>query len=502
MIGALIADRWAGKYRTILYLSLVYCMGTAFLCLFNNTLWGMYAGLALIAIGSGGIKPCVSANVGDQFGKSNQHRLRTIFQIFYFSINFGSFFATLLIPYLRSHSGQFFIDRFPGLFGGMDPKQLGASIAFGLPGVLMLIATLIFWAGRRQFVHVPPRPGGRIGLLDTACSVSLFLSLGHLIFSPELLHGPLPNDTVRWAVLAAISLGFLSLGLYLFLLRQRIQQDDGFMAILLHVLRTHLGSKSSAPASSTVKTPASGPLAQHWFWRPGAEKFGETATEGPVAVFKIISIFFLVSVFWALFDQHSSTWITQANQMDLWLWGQGNGSFLGIPNVLLQASQVPAMNPALVMLMIPLMNLLYHLCDKAGLKTTPLRRITVGMFLTAGSFAATAVLQQVIDRSDEKTIWFGWQIIQYLIITIAEVMVSITGLEFAYTQAPKRMKSTVMGFWLLTVTLGNVLVALLAGLKGLKPVDFFWTFTWLCVGAALLFGLRAFFYVPKDYTQE
>ena len=219
-------------------------------------------------------------------------------------------------------------------------------------------------------------------------------------------------------------------------------------------------------------------------------------------MFKIISIFFLVSVFWALFDQHSSTWITQANQMDLWLWGKGNGSFLGIPNVLLQASQVPAMNPALVMLMIPLMNLLYHLCDKSGLKTTPLRRITVGMFLTAASFAATAVLQQVIDRSDEKTVWFGWQIIQYLIITVAEVMVSITGLEFAYTQAPKRMKSTVRGFWLLTVTLGNVLVALLAGLKGLKPVDFFWTFTWLCAGAALLFGLRAFFYVPKDYTQE
>src|SRR5262249_39656087 len=90
MIGALIADRWAGKYKTILYLSLVYCAGHAVLSLYESALWGMYLGLGLIAVGSGGIKPCVSANVGDQFGKSNIHRVQTIYQIFYFSINFGS----------------------------------------------------------------------------------------------------------------------------------------------------------------------------------------------------------------------------------------------------------------------------------------------------------------------------------------------------------------------------------------------------------------------------
>src|SRR5262249_21305238 len=92
MIGALVADRWLGKYRTIISLSLVYCVGQAVLALWPTELWGMYLGLALIAIGSGGIKPCVSANVGDQFGRGNAHLVRTVFQIFYFSINFGSFF--------------------------------------------------------------------------------------------------------------------------------------------------------------------------------------------------------------------------------------------------------------------------------------------------------------------------------------------------------------------------------------------------------------------------
>ena len=94
-------------------------------------------------------------------------------------------------------------------------------------------------------------------------------------------------------------------------------------------------------------------------------------------------------------------------------------------------------------------------------------------------------------------------------------MVSITGLEFAYTQAPKKMKSTVMGFWLLTVTLGNVLVAYLAGvqgpmtqwvstnvIKGLsETATFFWVFAVLSAASALIFGLRALFYKPKDFTQ-
>lgn len=226
-----------------------------------------------------------------------------------------------------------------------------------------------------------------------------------------------------------------------------------------------------------------------------------TATEGPVAVFKIISVFILISVFWALFDQHSSTWITQAAEMDLRLWGDLD-SFLGIPNLKLEASQVPAMNPMLVMLLIPLMNLVYHGFDRAGLRTTPLRRITVGMLLTALSFVATAMLQQHIDASPKQSVWVGWQLVQYVIITVAEVMVSITGLEFAYTQAPKKMKSTVMGFWLLTVTLGNVLVAFLAGFKGLPAAQFFWIFAGLSAAAGVLFGLRALLYVPRDFTGE
>jgi POT family proton-dependent oligopeptide transporter len=138
------------------------------------------------------------------------------------------------------------------------------------------------------------------------------------------------------------------------------------------------------------------------------------------------------------------------------------------------------------------------------------------MVITAFSFVATALLQQYIDKSPPQSVWIGWQLIQYLIITVGEVMVSITGLEFAYTQAPKKMKSTVMGFWLLTVTVGNVIVAFLARIQGPlttwvstnvvgglgTQATFFWVFAVLSGGAALIFGLRAYFYTPKDYAQE
>src|SRR5690606_10592975 len=134
-IGALISDALFGKYRTIILLSLVYCLGHLVLAA-DTTRTGLYWGLGLIAVGSGGIKPCVSAHVGDQFGKTNQHLLPRVFSWFYFSINIGSFIAELLIPWLR--------------------KSYGPHVAFGVPGVLMFVATLLFWMGRNKFVHIPP----------------------------------------------------------------------------------------------------------------------------------------------------------------------------------------------------------------------------------------------------------------------------------------------------------------------------------------------------------
>ena len=95
LLGALLSDILLGKYRANLSLSIVYCLGHLVLAL-DDTRLGLALGLGLISLGSGGIKPCVSAHVGDQFGQTNASLLERVFALFYFSINLGAFISTLL----------------------------------------------------------------------------------------------------------------------------------------------------------------------------------------------------------------------------------------------------------------------------------------------------------------------------------------------------------------------------------------------------------------------
>ena len=100
VIGAMISDWLFGKYRTILALSIRLLPGTPGSLLLMKRKVGLAAGLCLIAVGAGGIKPCVSAHVGDQFGQGNKHLLSRVFGWFYFSINVGAFASSLLTPIL------------------------------------------------------------------------------------------------------------------------------------------------------------------------------------------------------------------------------------------------------------------------------------------------------------------------------------------------------------------------------------------------------------------
>ncbi len=126
LFGGPLADWVLGRYHTILWLSLVYVAGHACLAFLEGSTTGFYTGLFLIALGSGGIKPCVSAFVGDQFTEATRSLIPKMYGWFYWSINLGSFFASLSIPKLL--------------------KLYGPQVAFGVPGVLMAVATLIFWA--------------------------------------------------------------------------------------------------------------------------------------------------------------------------------------------------------------------------------------------------------------------------------------------------------------------------------------------------------------------
>jgi POT family proton-dependent oligopeptide transporter len=440
MIGALLADIFLGKYRTILWLSLLYCVGHGSLALMDiapHTLgFGMkpflFAGLVLIAMGSGAIKPCVSAHVGDQFGTGNKHMLTKIFNWFYFSINIGAATSMILTP--------IFLE---GIKIGEDPatgeaiKFGGPWLAFGVPGVLMAIATFLFWLGRHKFVHVPPG---------------------------------------------------------------------------------------------------------------GMEFFRETfSKDGLRAIMNLIPLFLIfVPVFWAIFDQTGSSWVLQTEQM--------NRVFLGrewLP------SQVQAINPVLILIGIPVFTyLIYPMGDRVW-KLTPLRKIGIGFVITAGAFALSAVIESwIVSRSQPviTQMWvamgdsisagttmptklgdmlqivkeqgwtqediapymtempsIGWQFLAYIIMTAGEIMVSIVCLEFAYTQSPKRMKSFIMGIYMLGISLGNLYVAGVnlvmeaskddAGNTPLDGPNYYWFFSGLMIATTVVYVIYSQFYKGRTFIQ-
>jgi POT family proton-dependent oligopeptide transporter len=362
VLGALIADGMLGKYRTIILLSLVYCLGHFALAVDHTTL-GLAIGLGLIALGAGGIKPCVSSHVGDQFGRSNEHLISRVFGWFYFAINLGAFLSMLATPWLL--------------------KRFGASVAFAIPGMLMLVATIIFWSGRRRFAHVPAQGMG---------------------FVRDCLSG-----------------------------------------------------------------------------------------EGLKTLGRLSLIYAFIAIFWALFDQTGSSWVLQAGDMDRIVFGH---------EVL--ASQMQAANPLLIMLLIPLFSYVIYPATNRLFALTELRKITIGMFVTVIAFAIPTWLQMQIDAGQTPSIL--WQLAAYVALTGAEVMVSITCLEFSYTQAPKSMKSFVMAFFMLSIAAGNLFTGAVNflirnedGSSKLAGADYFLFFTALMLVTAILFSIVSSRYKGKRH---
>jgi POT family proton-dependent oligopeptide transporter len=320
ILGALLSDIFLGKYKTILYLSIIYCLGHLVLAL-NESQDGLFWGLTLIAIGSGGIKPCVSAHVGDQFNVSNKHLINKVFLYFYFAINFGSVISTLAIPYLL--------------------QAYGPQVAFGLPGLLMFIATFVFWLGRNKFVHIPA-------------------------FGTD------------------------------------------YLKVIL-------------------------------------------SKEGLSAIGRLLILYSFLAIFWALYEQTGSTWIFQSEspfldkEVSLLFW-----------NFTLLPSQIQAINPLLVMILIPTFSFgIYPLLEKI-IPMKPLIKISIGLFVTVLCYLVVAYIESRISQGISTSVL--WQFLAYVILTMAEVMVYATALEFSYTQAPLQMKSTIMGVFMFSISMGNFII--------------------------------------------
>ena len=434
LLGGWLADRFFGKYPTIFWFSIVYCAGHACLALFDDNIRGFYFGLFLISRGSGGIKPLVSSFVGDQFDKSCRSLAQKVYDAFYWIINFGSFFASLFMPILL--------------------KEFGPRVAFGVPGLLMLVATLILWSGRRKYVHQP------------ACGAN-----------------PHSFLKVVWTALKAGGAGAAVAAVGVVGAAYSLSQIDGLGLVPAVCLAMVLVMGFGGLGASMQLDHARG-------------VHPDEAVDGVRAVLRLLVLFALVTPFWSLFDQKASTWVLQADQMAKPAW--------------FQSSMMQALNPALVMILIPFNNLvLYPLLPRLGVKVTALRRMGVGIALAGVAWIFAGMLQLWIDSGQAVSI--VWQMLPYVALTLGEVLVSATGLEFAYSQAPLSMKGTITSFWNLSVTIGNLWVLLSnvsikspGALQAIKSSGYSETaclmffFAGFALVAAALFGLVARRYPLQD----
>ena len=350
ILGGFLADRVLGRYKTVVWLSVLYCIGHFMLAIFETNYQMFVIGLMLISLGAGGVKPNVSVMVGDQFDNPDDPKISKLYDMFYFSINLGAFFSTLIIPVLK--------------------KYAGAQVAFGVPGILMLVALLIFLAGTKKYKLIPP---------------------------------------------------------------QKSSED------------------------------------------------GMTFSEKVKALSKVLLVFAFIPLYWALYDQNGSEWVLQAAKMDL--------NFMGITWL---SEQIQVVNAVLILVFIPLFSVvIYPFLEKIGW----------GFILMVLTFVLSAWIQQQIDAGIKLNI--AWQLFAYTILTASEIMVSITGLEYAFAASPKPLKSTVMSLWFFTVFLGNILVSFINNSIGSK--GFFSEFTgasYFLLFAGMMAVNTLLYYVAIRFTRS
>jgi POT family proton-dependent oligopeptide transporter len=459
LLGAWLSDKIIGRYRTILWVSLFYCAGHGVLACsdyaggVHGRMLCLCLGLALIAFGSGGIKPCVSAFMGDQFKPEQSHLLQKAYGAFYWAINFGSFFSFLVIPWVKDHHGY--------------------SLAFAVPGILMAIATFVFWLGTPHYVRQPTNR-----------------ELHHAGFFQVFWHAYRAGTPFRFAALlnlsATLGLPALAMGLMTVLgfapCSEPVVKGLGWTALgcigvwYLCVIGLSLLRKTELPEK---------------FWAAAAGRHSAKEITGARSFSPILFIFAFVPVFWTLFDQTNTTWVLQGQQMT-------PVKMLGLD---IGAEQMQSMNPAIVMLLVPLFTL--GIYPRIGRFASPLKRMAYGMFLAAGSYLIVAALQRQIETGASLCVL--WQTVPYLILTAAEVLFSTTGLEFAFREAAPELKSTIMSFWLLTTAMGDLFVVTVTKLFA-NPGDHaasvstgrFLQYAGMTFVVAVLFSVVAAFYRYHD----
>ncbi|NWY72543.1 S15A1 protein, partial [Erithacus rubecula] len=609
ILGAIIADSWLGKFKTILYLSIVYAIGQAVLSVGSiSELTGASAsnlapnialsmiGLILIALGTGGIKPCVSAFGGDQFEEDQERQRGTFFSLFYLSINAGSLLSTLITPILRATEC------------GIHTKQECYPLAFGVPAILMAVALVVFIIGSKMYKKIKPQgnimlevskcvgfaiknrfrhrskefpkrehwldwasekydkrliaqtkmvlrvlflyiplpmfwavfdqQGSRWTLQATAMNGDFstlkntyFFSHVYLpqIVNPILIVIMVPIvDSVLYPLIKKCKLNFtplkkMTVGMFLaslaFVAAALVQvQIDKTYPVFPAAGQTQIKLINVGEIPATVQfQPQSdsvyiAPKSESGYMIYETSKL-QSAHISAAILNKTVTLDLLEKERYTL----AFTWDSPNISSNL-IWDnitskpENGKSLVRFINSLNNTVNV-TMGDKDFGILDPLSVTNYSFVPKPDRSytisvSTPEAACTADSRKFGYGSAYTISLDYCVanqlsityfDDIAPNTVHMAWQIPQYFLLTCAEVLFSVTGLEFSYSQAPSNMKSVLQAGWLLTVAVGNIIVLIVAGAS---TIDKQWAeyvlFAALLLVVCIIFAIMASFYTYID----
>ncbi|KAM9802051.1 solute carrier family 15 member 1 [Syngnathus typhle] len=608
ILGAIVADSWLGKFKTIIYLSIVYAVGQVTMAVSaihditdsdkdgtpDNMTFHVamsMVGLFLIALGTGGIKPCVAAFGGDQFSDHQEKQRRTFFSVFYLCINGGSLLSTIITPILRAQEC------------GVHTKQSCYPLAFGVPAALMVVALVVFIVGSGMYYKAEPQ--GNI-MMDVCRCIGFAIKNRYRHRSSRF---PKRQHWMDWAeekydklLIAQVKMVLKVLFLYIPLpmfwtlfdqkgsrwTLQATTMDGNFGALVIQpdqmqtvnpvliltlvpimdsviyplikkcglnftpLKRMTVGMFLAALAfvcaalvqveiDKTLPTFPSSSQSQLKFLNMGAQPLkvnlpDNVQLELPPNQASEQYLTFGQEEISVSVESHGGvtrplfltkgvrqTLLLPSNVTHEWLLTedlkakpqQGNNGIrfingmLTAVNVSIGGADPTLLEPEYYSNYSQIKNGITTFNIRSGSESCQYsREFGFGSsytFLIHSTFTFGPSCHEAISAVEDikrNSVHMALQIPQYFFITAGEVMFSVTGLEFSYSQAPSNMKAVLQAGWLLTVAVGNFIVLIVAELAKIPEQ---WAeyvlFASLLVAVCFIFSIMAYFYTYMDPTE-
>uniref|UniRef100_A0A8C9FJC1 Solute carrier family 15 member 1 n=1 Tax=Pavo cristatus TaxID=9049 RepID=A0A8C9FJC1_PAVCR len=593
--------------RTIVSLSIVYTIGQAVMAVSSiNDMTDQnrdgspdniavhialsMIGLILIALGTGGIKPCVSAFGGDQFEENQEKQRSRFFSIFYLSINAGSLLSTVITPILRAQEC------------GIHSRQQCYPLAFGVPAALMAVSLIVFIAGSGMYRKVQPQGNIMVQVckcigfaiknrfrhrskeypkrehwLDWASEKydKRLIAQTKMVLKVLFLYIPLPmfwalfdQQGSRWTlqattmdgdfgalqiqpdqmqtvnpILIIIMVPVVDAVIYPLIQKCKINFTPlrkitvgmflaGLAFIAAALVQVQIDKTLPvfpAAGQAQIKIINLGNSSADVTFLPNLQNVTVLPMESTDYRMFESSQLKSISVKFGIENRNESIDSTSSNTHTVTIKNAATGivSSLRSDNF----TSKPEEGKSLIRFVNNLpqtVNITMGDTAFGTLEETSISNYspfsggrTVDIVVVADSTNCTITSEAlgyggaytiVINECSEdvsqlkyiediqpNTVHMAWQIPQYFLLTCGEVVFSVTGLEFSYSQAPSNMKSVLQAGWLLTVAFGNIIVLIVAGASKLSEQ---WAeyvlFAALLFAVCIIFAVMAYFYTYID----